>query len=419
MTLFIYNFFLNLLSPFIILLIIVRVYLGKEDELRYKEKLGFSKYDKIKNKKKIWFHACSVGEVKSISKIINKFLTRNHNILVTTNTKLSAYYVKKEFSNRVKHQFLPVDFNYSTKKFLNFWKPSIGIFVESEIWPNLITNAKKMNITLVLLQANFSNKSLRNWSLLNIFFKDLLSSFKIIIAKSEEEKKKIQKYVDVIIQDTFNLKNSLPILKVEKNEVKKLKNDIKKNFIITALSTHPGEERIILEAFKAVKKKIKHAILIIQPRHPSRADKISKLISFYNFNFRQKSLSEYPKKNTAVYIADTFGESGTLISMSDLIILGGTLVPMGGHNIIESAQMAKCILIGKYFYKIIDTVELLKNNNAIKIINNNSDLSKNIVNLYNNKKKRLELGCNAFFITKTFTGKETKIVNKILSLNEN
>ena len=143
MTLFIYNFFLYLLSPFIILLIIVRVYLGKEDELRYKEKLGFSKYDKIKNKKKIWFHACSVGEVKSISKIINKFLTKNYNILVTTNTKLSAYYVKKEFSNRVKHQFLPVDFNYSTKKFLNFWKPSIGIFVESEIWPNLITNAKK------------------------------------------------------------------------------------------------------------------------------------------------------------------------------------------------------------------------------------------------------------------------------------
>ena len=85
-------------------------------------------------------------------------------------------------------------------------------------------------------------------------------------------------------------------------------------------------------------------------RHPSRAAKISKLISFYNFNFRQKSLSEYPKKNTAVYIADTFGESGTLISISDLIILGGTLVPMGGHNIIESAQMAKCILICIVFY---------------------------------------------------------------------
>ena len=137
--------------------------LGKEHHNRYLEKLGFfNKIDK-KNKKLIWFHACSVGEVKSIQKIAQEFLDRKYVVLITTSTLLSEDYVKKNFSDKIYHQFLPIDFNFSIKKFLTIYKPDIVVFVESEIWPNLINNCSRRNIPLVLVQASFSDKSLKRW----------------------------------------------------------------------------------------------------------------------------------------------------------------------------------------------------------------------------------------------------------------
>jgi len=190
--LFFYNLVLNLISPFLIFAIICRIFLGKENKLRYKEKFGISNAKKVKNIKMIWFHACSVGEVKSISNLTKEFLERNYSILITTNTLLSANFVKRNFSKKIRHQFLPLDFSFTTKKFLNYWKPDIGIFIESEIWPNLINNCKKRNIPLVLLQARFSSASLEKWIFCKSFFKDLLSYFCLIIAQSQKEKKKTQ-----------------------------------------------------------------------------------------------------------------------------------------------------------------------------------------------------------------------------------
>ena len=126
------------------------------------------------------------------------------------------------------------------------------------------------------------------------------------------------------------------------------------------MSTHAGEEKILLELFQELTTKIKNVILIIQPRHPNRASEVIKIIKSYHFKFKQKSISQYPLKDTQVYLADTFGESGTLIFAANLIILGGTLVPIGGHNIIEPAQMSKCIIVGSYFSKIKDTINIFK-----------------------------------------------------------
>ena len=419
MFLFFYNFILNLLSPFLISTIILRIFLGKENKNRYLEKFGFSSNAKIKKVKIIWLHACSVGEVKSISNVTKEFLKRGYSVLITTNTLLSANYVKKKFSKKIKHQFLPIDFNFSTKKFLNHWKPDIGIFVESEIWPNLINNCKKKNIPLILLQASFSKKSLKKWSFCKSFFKDLLSNFNLIIAQSEKEKEKLHNFAKIKVDDIYNLKNSSQLLEVKKQEVVKIKKEINDYFIITALSTHIGEEKIILDSLNKILKKIKNLILIIQPRHPNRAIKIKKLIQSYGYNFKQRSINEYPKKNTVVYLADTFGESGTLISLADLVILGGTLTPVGGHNIIEPAQMSKCIIVGNYYSKIQDTIDIFKKNKAVKLIEKNTELSKLINNIYNDRKELRNMGKNALFITKSYPKKEKSIVNRIIFLAKN
>ena len=126
-------------------MMIFRIIYGKENKKRYLEKLGYASIKNFKSKSVIWFHACSVGEVKSIANLANSLLEKKYYILITTSTILSSVYVKKFFSSKVKHQFLPFDFNFSTLRFLNYWNPDIGIFVESEIWPNLINNCKKKN----------------------------------------------------------------------------------------------------------------------------------------------------------------------------------------------------------------------------------------------------------------------------------
>ena len=161
MFLFFYNVLLYLLSPFILLIILYRVLIGKEDKFRYFEKFGFSNKERRVKRKVVWFHACSVGEVKSIFNLTKEFSKEKYSILITTNTLLSSAYVKKNFSSKVIHQFLPLDFKFSTMRFLKHWKPDIGIFIESEIWPNLIKNCINRNIPLVLLQASFSKNSLK------------------------------------------------------------------------------------------------------------------------------------------------------------------------------------------------------------------------------------------------------------------
>ncbi len=417
-----YNFFLYLFSPVIILTLLIRMALGKEHHKKYLEKLGFfNKIDKKKNKL-IWFHACSVGEVKSIQNISQKFLNRKYVVLITTSTLLSEDYVKKNFSNKIYHQFLPLDFNFSIKKFLINCKPNIVVFVESEIWPNLINNCRQMNIPLVLIQASFSDKSLKRWRIFKKFFKKLIESFDIIIAQSEIEKDKLFKFANIIMDDAYNLKNSSSKLHVKINQVKKIKNNLRKSFIIIALSTHAGEEKILLDSLKQLTKKIKDVILIIQPRHPKRADEIKKIIKSYDFKYRQRSISQHPLKDTQVYLADTFGESGTLIYSANLVILGGTLIPIGGHNIIEPAQMSKCIIVGNYFSKIKDTLNIFKNKQAVRVLDNNSNLSKIIIDLYNDRNTLRDIGKKAFTVTQSFPKKENEIVKKIISLekkNEN
>ena len=418
MFLILYNFFLYLISPIIFFIIIIRVSLGKEHKQKFKEKLGALNSIDKKGSRLIWFHACSVGEVKSILKISQKFLEKKYAVLVTTSTILSANYVKENFSSKVIHQFLPIDFHFSIKKFLFNYKPDIAVIVESEIWPNLIINCRKNKIPIALVQASFSNKSLKRWSFFKSFFRSLLESFDIIIAQSKEEKSKLYKYAQIKAHDVYNLKDSSTKLEFKKSVVNRIKKEIKKNFIVLALSTHSGEEKILLNCLKHIRKNIKNIIMIIQPRHPSRSKEIIKTIKSFEFKFKQKSIFQYPVHDTQVYLADTFGESGTLIASADLVILGGTLKPVGGHNIIEPAQMSKCIIVGKYSSKIKDTISIFKEKQAIRLIENNKNLPKIIIDLYNDKNKLINIGKKALSVTKSFPKKENEIVNKIISLEK-
>ena len=240
-----YNVLIYLFFPFIIFFFFFRVFVGKEDKNRFLEKLSF--ISKVRPKGKlIWIHACSVGEVRSSYNIIKSFIKNGYRVLVTTNTYLSSLDVKNKFSKNVVHQYLPLDINIFIKKFLKYWRPEKVILIESEIWPNVIYLAHRFNIPLFLLQARFSNNSIKKWSLCGNFLKNILEKFSLIIPQSLLDKKKLEKYAPGTMDIVANLKFSSDILKFSTKEKNNLQKHLKKRTIVAAVSTHKGEEEIIL-----------------------------------------------------------------------------------------------------------------------------------------------------------------------------
>ena len=418
MVFFVYNFLLLLFLPCTILYFFLRLVFGKEDKKRFLEKFGFYKIKRKKNVNLIWFHACSVGEAKSIFSLIDIFLQNNYQILITSSTKMSSVYIKENFQEKVIHQFLPIDYKFAVLRFLEHWRPNIGVFVESEIWPNLIVSSKKLNIPLCLIQATFSNRTIKRWYFFKKFFQFLMSNFKFIVAQSIDDRNRICAFADIKVSEVFNMKLSSQKLDVDLKEITKIKKIFKNNKIIAALSTHSGEEKMIINTFIKVKKKLRDTVLFLQPRHPNRKKEIIQIMKARKVRFKVRSDLEYPKHNTDIYLYDTFGESGTLISLSKLIILGGTLVPIGGHNLIEPAQFGKCIICGKYYDKIKDLVSLFRKEKAI-ITTNFIELDQLIINLLKNDTILRKTGKNAKILTNQFSKPEKHLYNKIRYLNEN
>ena len=216
-----------------------------------------------------------------------------------------------------------------------------------------------------MIQARISDSSLKKWQYFQSFYKNILQQFNFIIAQSKLDKKKIKISSGLPVSEVINLKNSSPKIFCDKEIKKIFENKIYDKFVISAVSTHEGEEKIILNSYSKLLKMKKNMILVIQPRHPERKKSILKEIRKYNLNYKQRSLKEFPDKSTNVYLFDSFGESGLVLAIADLIILGGTLVPIGGHNLIEPAQFQKCIICGPYYFKISELVNYFNKNNAI------------------------------------------------------
>ncbi|MAH88707.1 MAG: hypothetical protein CMJ06_01455 [Pelagibacterales bacterium] len=406
----IYNIFLYILFPFIIIFFFFRILIGKEDKNRFLEKLSFiSKKRPLGNL--IWFHACSVGEVRSAYTLIKSFSKNNNKILVTTNTYLSALDVKKNFTKNVIHQYLPLDLSFFIKKFLNHWRPNKAVFVESEIWPNLIFNTHKSKIPLFLIQARFSNTSLKRWKLFKSFFESILNKFSLIIPQSLLDKNNLENYTKNSMDIVANLKFNSDKLKFSSKEKIKLQKIISKKTIISAVSTHAGEEEIILDQIKKLESN--NTLLILQPRHPNRNNKIISIIKKHNLSFKQRSKKQLPNKRTRIYLFDTFGETGLLMSISNIIIVGGTLVPIGGHNLIEAGQFGKSIIVGPYIYKIEEIVNYFKKYKAIEILDKNDQLHRIINKLINNKKYTQKLNSNAKSSTLNFLNFSKIILKKI------
>ena len=344
----IYRLLINIcliLSPIIIIL---RIIYKKEDPKRFLEKFTF--FSKKRNKGiLLWFHAVSVGELLSIISLVKKLEKKKKisQILITTTTLTSSKLFTKFKFKKTIHQYFPIDNKSITKRFLQYWSPNLAIFVDSEIWPNMLFNLKKKSITRILLNARVSKKSYNKWNILGKFSKNLFQIFNFTFPQNLESKKYLNKLGVKNIQYLGNLKFSQLDTKNNKLD-NNFKDFIKKKKIWCAVSTHPGEEEICLKIHKKLNKIHKNLILIIIPRHTQRVQQISKEIKNLNLNYHLHSDKEKIDKNTNVYLVDTYGDTNLFFNTCKNIFIGKSLTVDGGQNPLEPARHNCTIIHGPH-----------------------------------------------------------------------
>ncbi len=373
---FIYRFFTIIFYPLVIILIYTRKILGKEDSIRFKEKIFFNTSETSRNikKKLIWFHAASIGETKSIFPIINELKKNNDfEFLITTITTSAARIVEKNFKDEitVKHRFLPFDLDLLIQNFLIIWKPDLVIFVDSEIWPNLIFNIKKRHIPLAIINGRITNKSFKRWMILPKFANKIFSKFDLCLAESKKSTDFLRK---------LGVKNPKYFgnIKFSANANEDFLNDINKEVlnekkIWCAVSTHAGEEEFCLKVHNILKKDIKGLMTLIIPRHINRSNEIERLCKKIKLDTQNLKEGDLIQAEKEIVIINSFGALAKYLKYSNSVFIGKSILKKlqndGGQNPIEAAKYNCKIYHGPYvsnFQEIYDLMSAYKISQEIK-----------------------------------------------------
>ena len=371
----IYKILSIIFIPIVIIIVFLRILQGKEINSRIKERFAFSKI-KRPTGKLIWINASSIGEYLATISLIKKIrkIKPKTKILITTNTKTSALLAKKISDKNIIHQFTPQDNPLVIKKFLNYWKPSLVLWMESEFWPIILDEIKKFNIKIILLNGRMSDKSFRNWNYFKFFFKKVITNFSLILTMSKIDQKNFKKLGAKNIGYIGNLKFCNEDQTYNKSIEKKAKKLIGNRPVWLAASTHSGEENIVAVSHNLLKKelKLKNLLTVIVPRNIKRSTDIVKEIrsivpSVKLFN------SQFISKNTEIIVDDSIGQLEMWYKNIKTVFLGKSLPPKGGQNPIEPARNGCAIISGTMSnFKEIENEMLI--NKCILHIKNNLDL---------------------------------------------
>ena len=371
---YIYEFILLIFIIFSPIFFLIRIVSGKEDPKRFLEKL--CSYSKNKNiNKTIWFHGASIGEITSIIPIV-KSLEKNKKIdkiLLTSSTTSSASVIKKYKFKKTIHIFYPIDTNYLTNKFIRYWKPQIALFIDSEIWPNMIKNLNKNKIPIILLNGRITKKSFLRWKKFPNFSREIFSKISLAMPQNNETMKYLKNLGVKKIKFAGNLKYFGQSKKIIDKNTKKI---FKNRLIFCAASTHYSEELFIGKIHKELKLKYNNLITILIPRHTNRSKSIANDLESLNLKIITRSSKKKISKNTDIYIVDTYGETSKFYGLSNVTFVGGSLVPHGGQNPLEPARMGSYIMHGSNIQNFREIYIMLSKLNISSKINNIINMKK-------------------------------------------
>ena len=369
-----------ILSPVIIF---YRILKKKENPKRFLEKFSFSQKKRLDGKL-IWFHCSSVGELLSIIPLIEKFEKEADikSILISTSTLSSSKIFEKFKFKKTIHQFYPIDNPIIINKFLSHWKPDAVFFVESEIWPEMLRSLKRKKIKTFLLNARISKNSFYKWKYFKSFAISVFGIFDYIFPQNKETFNYLKHFKVKKMKILGNLKFSEP---KRINNNKSIKINFLKRKILCAASTHNNEEELISRIHLDLKSKINKLLTVIIPRHIERSREIIETLNSKNLRYVCHSESKKIKKNTDVYLVDTYGESKSFYSLSKVVFLGGSFVPRGGQNPLEPIRYGCYITHGKHTFNFTEIYNLLKRKKLSFEAKNFSQLKKIILKLFMRK----------------------------------
>lgn len=366
---FLYRALTDLGAPFISLYLAKRRRQGREDSARFHERLGEASQPRPVGRL-IWCHAASVGEAASLLTLIEKLseLYPNIHILVTTGTVTSAQMLDGRLPPHIIHQYMPVDRAPYVKRFLNHWKPDFVVWIESELWPNMLTGLRERLVPAVLLNGRMSEESFRNWYKVKGWAKEILSTFALCLTQTEDERSRFVALGAKPVRCLGNLKYAAKPLAVDEEQLMQLKQAMAGRLCWVMASTHRGEEELALAVHKNLSIKWPNLLTIIIPRHAIRGAEIARQIAATNIPFSQRSKKEIITPHTGIYLADTMGELGLFYRLCPVACIGGSFTAIGGHNPIEPAQLGCAIVFGPQMYNFSEVAqEFIKKKAGIQL----------------------------------------------------
>lgn len=355
--------------PFLPIFIARRERAGKEDGLRHQERLAETGMARPEGPL-AWVHAASVGETNAVLPLCMALTERGFTVLMTTVTTTAAQVLAEKTSEQtgIMHQYAPLDVPSIIHKFLDHWQPSLAIFAESEIWPMTIKALSARAIPSAIVNGRMSDRSFRRWRKFKSATPSLFGRIDQVLVRGEEDLLRFQELGAGKVSITGNLKYDSPAPKIDPEHLSRLRRDIGKRPVFLATSTHRGEDEIVLQTHRILQQTRPDLLTCIIPRHPRRGKSVAALAERENRKTELRSVSGNPSPSCEIYVADTLGELGLFYSIAPVALVGGSLVPVGGHNPIEAAQQGCAVLSGPHVFNFREVFGVLEGANGCLIV---------------------------------------------------
>ena len=326
---------------------------GKENPARIAERYGQASLPRPPGPL-IWLHGASVGEILAVIPLIERIRAKDFAVLVTSGTVTSATLAEQRLPAGAVHQFIPLDAPRFVGRFLDHWRPNLALFVESDLWPNLILACADRGVPMILLNGRVSERSFSRWRLQPGVIAALLQRFDLCLAQSSADAQRFSQLGAPRISTIGNLKLDVPAPPADLAALRKLKSIIDARVVIAAASTHPGEEAAMLAAHQRLRAKCPSLLTIVAPRHPERGPGIAEETKAAGLSVALRSRDEMPKPDIDVFVADTLGELGLIYRLAPTVFVGGSLASHGGQNPIEAIRLGAAVVHGPHVWNFAE-----------------------------------------------------------------
>lgn len=412
----VYTLLFYLALPLILLRLIWRGFRAPAYFKRWQERFGFvpSKPD---GAPVIWIHAVSVGEVEASGPLVAGIKKQypNHQLLLTTMTPTGSERVKSLFADKVLHCYLPYDLPFAIRRFLKTMQPEFGVIMETELWPNLLLTCQQQNIPLVIANARLSARSAKGYQKLAKFSRQMLQAIPLIATQTATDRDRFLQLgaLPESVHAVGNLKYEMRLPATLTEQAEAMRTVWGNRPVWVAASTHEGEEEIILNASKQVRAHFPELLLIIVPRHPERFDRAAALSRRAGFKTLRHSDNQPCSLAVQVLVVDAMGELPVYYATADVAFIGGSLVPHGGHNLLEPAALGRAVVTGPHFFNFTEITQRFLAAQAAMEVKDSRELAQVIKQLLGDPQRRSEMGQAGLALIQQSQGASQRLLNLI------